>query len=773
MLLAVLLAATALATVNAAPASAQAPVFTFTGGGWGHGVGMSQYGAKGRADAGHSAAQILAAYYPGTQLSTIPPTSIRVLLTTVPGDLEIVVEGSGTVLRNGTQALGPGTHAIARGDFVELQGTIVRVPAAGHRYRHGRITLTASGNVVNTLDMQQYLYGLAEVPSSWPIEAQRAQAIAGRTYAWRRVQNPRNAEYDILSSTSDQAYSGYDKESAGGGWITAVDSTNGQVLTFNGAPAETYYSSSNGGWSERSGYVFSADRPYLQVVVDPFDNAQGNPNFRWTRSYTGDELAQYLRASFGVDVGTVTAVDFSGNFGGSGRIDRATVRLTGTLGSRSITGAQFRQMINAANPSLSRQLLSTLLFFRPMGAFDAVSFEPSGIRVQGWTFVQGLSDGGLAHVYVNGGFAGSGRGVLPRPDVAAAVPGADATTGFSFVVPPQAARNNVCVYAVTPSGNANQFLGCREIVVPIDPFGALDVAARTPAGIRVAGWAIDPNTAAPTGVHVYVNGQLRAAFDAAGNRPDVGAAFPGYGNAHGFDVTVPLAGTVNTVCAYAINAGAGENRLIACRTVTARVDPFGALDVANGRPDGIDVAGWAIDPDTPSPIDVHVYVDGAFAGAVHANGNRPDVGAAFAGYGNAHGFNASVPASPGQHQVCVYGINAGPGGNTLIACRTVSVPGNPIGSLDVVGAVGGGIRVAGWAIDPNTASPIDVHIYVGANGTAVRADVERPDVGAAFPGYGSRHGFDVVVPGSPGATVCAYGINVGAGSNTLLGCRRA
>src|SRR5690606_6023940 len=162
----------------------------------------------------------------------------------------------------------------------------------------------------------------------------------------------------------------------------------------------------------------------------------------------------------GVDLGTITGVDFSGNFGGSGRIDRATVRLSGTKGTHTLTGAQFRSMINSANPSRDRQLLSTLLFFRPMGSFDAVSFSPDGIRVQGWSLVQGSSQPGLAHVYVNGVFAGTGWGTLPRPDVAAVVPGASATSGYDVTVPAAAADNVVCVYAVTPSGNASDFLGC-------------------------------------------------------------------------------------------------------------------------------------------------------------------------------------------------------------------------------------------------------------------------------------------------------------------------
>jgi SpoIID/LytB domain protein len=776
-IVALMLAASTVALVaGSSPAGAQtAPSFTFTGGGFGHGVGMSQYGAKGRAEAGQSAAEILGAYYPGTQLTGVGVTGVRVQITNSPGGIGIEVIGTGSVTVNGSQTFSTGqSFTLAAGSYADLNGTVVRLPSLGNRYKDGRLTVTPSGDVVATLEMQQYLNGLAEVPSSWPSESLKAQAIAGRTYALRKVQSPRSADYDLVSSTVDQVYAGYEKEAGASGsrWVDAVASTNGQIVTHNGAPAETNYSSSNGGWTERAAYVFQVDRPYLQVGADFYEERSGNPNFRWTRTYSGAELAQYLRTFRGVDLGTITGVDFGGNVGGSGRIDRATVRLTGT-GTYTMTGNEFRQMINTSNPTLNRQLLSTLLFFKPMGSFDAVSAAPDGIRVQGWAAIQGLSQGGLVHVYVNGSFAGYGVGELPRPDVAQVVPGIGPSSGYNFVVPAGAASNTVCAYAVTASGNANLFLGCRAIDVATDPFGSLDVVARTPDGLRVAGWSLDPNSSQPTAVHVYVNGQFGGAVEASGERLDIAAAFEGYGARHGFDLTVAPAGTVNNVCAYAINAGPGNNRLIGCRTITTAVDPFGSIDVANGTLDGVDIAGWAIDPDTRDPIKVHVYVDGTFAGVLDATGERPDIGAAFGGYGSGHGYAGSVAASPGRHQVCTYGINVQSGSNSALGCRTVTVPGDPFGSVDVIAVGGGGIQVAGWAIDPNTADPIDVHVYVGAAGNFLRADGARPDIAAAIPGAGPNHGFAATVPGAAGAQVCAYAINVGPGTNVQLGCRVA
>ena len=102
--------------------------------------------------------------------------------------------------------------------------------------------------------------------------------------------------------------------------------------------------------------------------------------------------------------------------------------------------------------------------------------------------------------------------------------------------------------------------------------------------------------------------------------------------------------------------------------------PFGWLDVATGGPGNVRVAGWTIDPETAAPIDVDVYVDGAFAGAATAAVSRPDVGAVHRPYGAAHGFDLTVRARPGNRHVCVYAINAGDGTvNPQLGCSTVTV----------------------------------------------------------------------------------------------------
>jgi hypothetical protein len=168
-----------------------------------------------------------------------------------------------------------------------------------------------------------------------------------------------------------------------------------------------------------------------------------------------------------------------------------------------------------------------------------------------------------------------------------------------------------------------------------------------------------------------------------------------------------------------------------------------------------------------------VYVDGGFAGRIVADADRPDVQATYPGHGRALGYDVVLPF-PDARTVCVYGINAGPGGNVTLGCRQLVH--EPFGSLDDVSPTAGGLRVRGWAIDPDHAGPVDVHVYVDGHIAAItRADRDRPDIAAAFPSYGGPHGYDLEVAVARGGhQVCTYAINQSAGaSNPQLGCRLA
>ncbi len=131
------------------------------------------------------------------------------------------------------------------------------------------------------------------------------------------------------------------------------------------------------------------------------------------------------------------------------------------------------------------------------------------------------------------------------------------------------------------------------------------------------------------------------------------------------------------------------------------------------------------------------------------------------------------PLAPGAHNVCAYAINVGVGSNTLLGCQNITVPVyDPFGGMDVTTS-GSTVTVNGWTIDPDTANPIDVHVYSDGVGASIStANASRPDVGRVH-GKGDNHGINASFTATPGNhNVCAYAINVGKGTNnTLLGCQ--
>jgi hypothetical protein len=278
------------------------------------------------------------------------------------------------------------------------------------------------------------------------------------------------------------------------------------------------------------------------------------------------------------------------------------------------------------------------------------------------------------------------------------------------------------------------------------PRGNWEVLSASGSTVRVAGWALDPDAPrSSVAVHVYVDGRA-AAVTANTSRPDVGAAFPGAGSAHGFSHSRTVSPGVHSVCVYAIDVGnSARNTRLGCRSIAVRVAlPKANWEVLSASGSTVRVAGWALDPDAPTaPVRVHVYVDGRGT-ALTANASRPDVGAAFPGAGNAHGWSWSTSLRRGAHTVCVYAIDLDQPRNTPLGCRSVTAaPAPPVGNFDSASVSAGALNVSGWALDPNTPSePATIEVYIDGQLRLVTPAVEnRPDVGRAFPGAGDAHGF--------------------------------
>jgi hypothetical protein len=407
-----------------------------------------------------------------------------------------------------------------------------------------------------------------------------------------------------------------------------------------------------------------------------------------------------------------------------------------------------------------------------IGALDSASSPATGrLRVWGWALDPDTTAPIQVHVYVDGAHVATATADESRPDVGRAYGKGDAH-GYTVEIGAADGTHSVCVYAIDSTGGTNPRLGCSVVTVRNGlPVGALDTATKSGSSVRLWGWALDPDTTAPIDVHVYVDGRHASTVTAAENRPDVDRAY-GKGAAHGYTVDVALTEGTHQVCAWAIDSAGGRNPQIGCATVVVRNElPIGSLDTATSGMEEMTLWGWALDPDTTAPIDVHVYVDGKHVKTATAGENRADVGGAYPASGAAHGYTITLPSTPGKHEVCVWAIDSTGGQNPRLACRTLDVNGYAFGVLDSVTAGSGTIRAWGWAIDPNTTAPIAVHVYVDGAGVPTTANVSRPDVDAAH-SKGPLHGFDVTMAAARGAhSVCAYAIDYPGGTNPLLGCK--
>ncbi|MBC7596846.1 MAG: SpoIID/LytB domain-containing protein [Kineosporiaceae bacterium] len=351
--------------------------FTLKGHGYGHGIGMSQYGAQGAAIKGHTYPYILRYYYKGTSLGT-KAGNIRVLLSkdTTP---DVIVKA-----RNGLQYRNVATNKIMKlpakiGASTVTQWRIVPVTAApktstlqykttgwksynatrwtgdaqfeapgtsmevvmpdgsSTRYRNiVRSSVPAKGSsdraTVNIVNLEHYVRGVisAEMPSSWKPEALKAQAVAARTYGVRGLTPSRY--YDLCDTTSCQVYKGVSAETAA--TDAAVNATSTKIVTYQSKPAFTQFSSSSGGRTA------AGSQPYLLDSMDSYDDFAGNPVHNWTISIAAATVEKKWPT-----IGTLATINVIKRTGGykadmGGRVVSAILK--GSKGSKTVTGNDLR-----------------------------------------------------------------------------------------------------------------------------------------------------------------------------------------------------------------------------------------------------------------------------------------------------------------------------------------------------------------------------------------------------------------------------------------------
>ncbi len=205
--------------------------------------------------------------------------------------------------------------------------------------------------------------------------------------------------------------------------------------------------------------------------------------------------------------------------------------------------------------------------------------------------------------------------------------------------------------------------------------------------------------------------------------------------------------------------------------------PIGGINAITPYAYGVTVTGWAADPDTKSPINISLVVDGTTRWTIAARLARPDVARVYPTVGPNHGFSGASRIVSGTHRVCLvaYNVGTGPKAKTL-ACRTIVQKDSPWGYLDSATSVGNVVRVKGWTFDfDKNTTPLQVRITSdGRTVATTAANRSRPDVAKVYGSYALLHGYDASVKVPYGKhTICAVAGNVGGGSDTTLRyCRK-
>ena len=313
-----LLPAALLAALACAASASSATLFVVKGKGWGHGVGMSQWGAYGLArgyavDHHYSWQQIIAHYFHNTTTAK-RSGRVSVLLVGSNGSVTIgsdfrVEAGTRSVQHSGDSKVSKTSSGRIKVSGIErtFASPATFSPTAGHlhlgsRHYRGKFIVTAVGGgvrVVNRLPVDGYVRGVVtnESPSSWgDVGAQaalEAQAVAARSYAlWTVAHGGGKCAGSLCPDTRDQVYNGFDSETANG--RAAVSATAGKVVLSGGSVAETFFSSSSGGRTAASVDTWGGNLDYLESSPDPADLNPSNPNRAWRMLLTPTELGNRL-----------------------------------------------------------------------------------------------------------------------------------------------------------------------------------------------------------------------------------------------------------------------------------------------------------------------------------------------------------------------------------------------------------------------------------------------------------------------------------------------
>ena len=477
-------------------------LFLISGHGYGHGIGMSQYGAQGYALQGATYQQILQHYYPGTTLGATNATLVRVLLADGKKSLKVscsvpfrVTDGNGVAhqLSAGAVTLGPKLVV----DGQALPAPLTFDAGAGGwmtlvRPYRGQIEVdVVDGKLraINVVALDDYLYGVvpAEMPSTWAAPALEAQAVASRSYALatRKVAAP----FDVYADTRSQAYLGVSHETAATN--AAVDATEGQVVMYGGKIASTFFFSSSGGETDSIASAWGvAPVPYLVAVPDPWDVL--SPYHDWGPVPVSARTFAKALGVKGPVLDLQTTLDPAGRVSRVSVVDAPQLALASAAASTppSFSGAAVSAALGLRSTWFS---VSTMSLQQPA----PVAPVPYGSSITLTGFVRGLTGVSLEERPFGGSWGLVGP-VTPAADGSLLLPETPAVTTDYRLALPNAAVGYVrvkvapTIQLADPATTSGMLEGSVQPALPGVPV-EVDVQSADQTWTSVATGSLDPN----------------------------------------------------------------------------------------------------------------------------------------------------------------------------------------------------------------------------------------------------------------------------------------
>lgn len=321
----------------------------------------------------------------GESCSVIPPGAARVqVLSADNQEVQCIFDSTSDYL-----IIHP-VQVEGKPPLIDINGTVYRGAVEFKRLSDSDMT------VINVVDFEEYLYGVLpkEMGGHWPLEALKAQAVSARTYAFLHMDKYKKFGFNLSGCVASQVYAGYKREHER--CTKAVEETRGQILTYEGEPAYTYYFSASGGHTEDVRNVWGGSgKPYLQGVEDQYENLEEAYRGIWELEMTPEKVAQIIKAQ-GYDLGSILSVKPVA-YSEAGKVIK--LKIVGTKGekvferqmTRNVFGANFFNSqhytvstdsdIYVMGQNADDKVLTTVSEVKVLSGAGVTSFKPSSGRV--------------------------------------------------------------------------------------------------------------------------------------------------------------------------------------------------------------------------------------------------------------------------------------------------------------------------------------------------------------------------------------------------------